>query len=75
MLSRIAIFVQDPIRGKLSDILKLTYGALADDEMNHSNPPMSAAERLKDDIDRMRTDGTKWMEEAEDLIKRRLWVN
>lgn len=75
MLSRIGIFVQDPIKGKLSEILKLAYDALVDDEMNHSTPPLRASERLKDDIDRMRTDGKRWMDEAERLIKRRLWEN
>lgn len=72
-LSRTGIFVQDPIKEKLQAILDLTHGALVEDQMNHEHPPTRLSERLKTNIDRMRTDGKSWMEEAEALIKARIW--
>jgi len=74
-ISRIGIFVQDPIKDKLQAILDLAHGALVEDQLNHEHPPQKFSERLKNDIDRMRTDGKAWMEEAEALIKARLWEN
>ena len=72
-LSRTGIFVQDPIKEKLQAILDLAYGALIEDQINHEQPPTRPSDRLKKDIDRMGTDGKTWMEEAEALIKARMW--
>lgn len=72
-LSRTGIFVQDPIKEKLQAILDLAHGALVEDQINHEHPPLKFSERLKADIDRMRTDGKAWMEDVEGLIKARIW--
>lgn len=72
-LSRLGIFVQDPIKEKLQSILDLTHGALVEDQINHEHPPINLRDRVKSDIDRVRTDGKAWMEEAEKLIKARIW--
>lgn len=74
-LSRIGIFVQDPIKNKLQTILDLAHSALVEDQINHEHPPLNFTDRLKDAIDRMRSDGKTWMQEAEALIKARLWEN
>lgn len=73
LLSRMGIFVQDPIKEKLQAILDLAHGALVEDQINHEHPVTKFSERLKTDIDRMRTDGKIWMEEAEVLIRARIW--
>lgn len=75
VLSRIGIFVQDPIKDKLRAVIDLGHGALVEDQINHEHPPSKFSDRLKSEIDRMRTDGKTWMEEAEILIKARLWEN
>lgn len=72
-LSRGGIFVHDNIREKLQAVLDLVRGALIEDRMNHEDPPSRYNERLHSDIDRIRSEGKKWMEEAEALIKARLW--
>lgn len=72
-LSRTGIFVQDPIKEKLQAILDLAHSALVEDQINHEHPPTRFSERLKTNIDRMQTDGKTWMEEAEALIKARIW--
>lgn len=72
-LSRNGIFVQDGIREKLQSLLDLVRGALIEDRINHEHPPSRFKERLRDDTDRVRSDGKKWMEEAEAMIKARLW--
>ena len=72
-LSRSGIFVQDSIREKLQSVLDLVRGALIEDQMNHEHPRTRFSERLRDDTDRIRSDGKEWMEEAEAMIKARLW--
>lgn len=72
-LSRIGIFVPDAIKEKLQSILDLVHSALVEDQINHEHPPIKFSERLKNDIDRIRTDGKAWMEDAEKLIKNRIW--
>ena len=74
-LSRSGIFVQDAIKEKLQAILNLVRGALIEDEMNHEHPPSRSSERLRSDIDRIRSDGGAWMSEAENMIKARLWAD
>lgn len=67
------IFIQDPIKEKLQAILDLMHGALTEDQLNHEHPPFKYSERLHTDIDRVRTEGKTWFQEAEALIKARLW--
>lgn len=74
-LSRVGIFVIDPVKQKLQAILDLSYGALTEHEMNHEHPPVRPSDRLKDDISRMRADGREWVDEAERMIKTRIWEN
>lgn len=74
-LSKVGIFVLDPIKEKLQAIIDLSRGALTEDQINHEHPPQRHSDRLNSDIDRMRTDGKEWMEEAERLIKNRIWEN
>jgi len=72
-LSRSGIFVHDGISEKLQSVLDLVRGALIEDQMNHEHPPSRFNERLHSDTDRIRSDGKKWMEEVEAMIKTRLW--
>ena len=74
-LSRSGIFVEDPIKEKLEAILDLVHSALVEDEMNHQHPPSRFSERLHNSIDRIRSDGSAWMSEAEKMIKARLWAD
>ena len=74
-LNRNGVFVKDAIKDKLKSILDLSRGALIEDQMNHEHPPTRFNQRLHDDADRIRTDGKLWMEEAEAMIKARLWDN
>lgn len=74
-ISRVGLFVQDPIKDKLKAVIDLGRGALIEDQINHEHPPPNFNDRLNTHIDRMHTDGKMWMEEAEALIKARLWEN
>lgn len=72
-LSRNGVFVQDNIKEKLQSVLDLVRGAIIEDQINHENPPTRFSERLHTDTDRIRSDGKNWMQEAEAMIKARLW--
>lgn len=72
-LSRSGIFVQDSIKEKIQAILDLIRSAIIEDQMNHEHPPSRFNERLHEKIDRIRSDGSTWMQEAEAMIKSRLW--
>jgi hypothetical protein len=72
-LSRNGIFVTDDIKNKLNEILSTVRGAQIEDSINHENPPTRFSERLKTDIEKIRKECLESLEEAERLIKHRLW--
>jgi hypothetical protein len=74
-LVHLGIFVPDPIKGKLGAVLDLCRGALVEDEINHAHPPQKYTDRLRKDCDRLSSEGKTLMDDAESLIKKRLWEN
>ena len=72
-LSRNGVFVQDNIKEKLQGVLDLVHSAIIEDQINHEHPPTRFSERLHTNTDRIRADGKNWMQEAEAMIKARLW--
>lgn len=72
-LARSGIFIEDDVRGQLSEIVDHVHTALVESQINTTCPPLSPADRLKDGERWMREVGPRVLEKAETAIKDRLW--
>jgi hypothetical protein len=69
-LSNGSIFIRQEIKTNVDDLIKLAWGAVSEDEINHQHNPQP---RLKDDIGKLNSEGDKIFAALEQQIRERLY--